>query len=190
MVYTLVQAPVFYVYEQGYGLVTHPVDHVFDTLAQLPVVEIPVDLLGAALGREVPWGQRGKGFFSLGALSESAGRLAAAPLDSNPPPVYSPEELFEIVRAGEGCGLPRCAGVFMIDASDLIRVGSFGVGLDGALADYTLGWVDPLGAHGDYRRPQVVWMIGAITNNAYWTELLRKVPQDPEERRQRQRTSD
>ena len=56
---------------------------------------------------------------------------------------------------------------------------------------WTLGWIDPLGAHGDYRRSQIVWMIGAVINNAYWTELLRKVPQDPEERKRlRQRTSD
>jgi hypothetical protein len=183
--YTIVQTPFTYAMEQGAELVRNPLDHVMDTLAQIPVVEIPVEALSALLRREVPWGQRSKGFLNLGVMNESVGRVVVPrPFSSTPPPpVYSALELFEIVRAGEGCGLPRCSGAFVIDATPLIRTGGFGQDMENPLFDFTVGWIDPVGAHGDYRNTRVVWMIGAVADNAKWREILRQLPDDPEERR-------
>ena len=47
-------------------------------------------------------------------------------------------------------------GVFVVDASDIITEGSFGQDLSNPLVDYTLGWIDPIGAHSDYTDPESI----------------------------------
>ncbi len=157
LAFTLVATPLNYVYVQGRGMVRNPVAHVFDTLAQLPVVEIPVDGLSWALGREVPFGQRSKGFLEFGPILEPVGRLLS-PVVTGPvlhPPV-SPEAVFD---SSTPCGLVVCQGLLVIDASDEITLGALGEDLGNPLWDYTLGWIDPIGAHGDYRNPRVVAVV-------------------------------
>jgi hypothetical protein len=153
LAFTLVTLPLDYLYIQGEGLVTHPVDHVMDTLAQVPLVEIPVDGLGRLLGKEVPWGRRTKGLFTLGSIHEGMGRLSPPLALYRDPEVYSPAELDALES------VPR--GVFVVDASELIDQGSFG-SLSNPLVDYTLGWLDPLGAHSDFTNPDAIalaaWM--------------------------------
>ena len=148
LVFTLVMLPIDYTYIQVRGLVTHPVDHVMDTLAQLPIVEIPVDGLGKLVGKEVPWGRRSKGFLTLGSIHDGLGRMATPLVFGEPIPIYSPDQLNDLE------GMP--SGVFVIDASDIITEGSFGADLSNPLADYTLGWIDPLGAHSDYTDPESI----------------------------------
>jgi pimeloyl-ACP methyl ester carboxylesterase len=154
LAFTVVATPLNYVYVQGHGLVHSPVGHVLDTLAQLPLVEIPVDALGWALGRKVPFGQRSKGFLGFGPVLDPVGRLLS-PVATGPalhPPV-APEEALD---ASSPCGLVVCAGLLVIDASDEITYGVLGENLGNPFWDYTLGWLDPIGAHGDYRSRRVV----------------------------------
>jgi hypothetical protein len=161
LVFTIIATPLNYVYVQGVGLVTRPFDHVMDTLAQPPILEIPVAGLGRVLGREVPWGQRSKGFLTIGPLQESVGRmLTPAPTGTQVAPPVAPDEIF--AADGEDCGLVVCKGVLVIDATSIVREGVYGQDLGNPAWDFTLGWLDPIGAHGDYRNPEVV-------------ELMRKV---------------
>jgi hypothetical protein len=125
-----------------------------DTLAQLPLVEISVDGLGRLVGKEVPWGRRSKGFFTLGSIHEGMGRLSP-PLALYPDPkVYDPRDLDALESVP--------SGVFVVDASELINEGSFGQDLSNPLVDYTLGWLDPLGAHSDFTNADAIalaaWM--------------------------------
>jgi hypothetical protein len=142
LAFTLVTLPLDYAYIQTTSLVTRPVEHLMDTLAQLPLVEIPVDGLGRLVGKDVPWGQRSKGLLTLGSIHEGMGRMSPPLLLYSDPRVYSPEELNALE------GIPN--GVLVVDASELIRRGSFGQDLSNPLVGYTLGWLDPLGAHSDF----------------------------------------
>jgi hypothetical protein len=164
LAFTLAVAPANYVYSQIHGLVTHPVDHLMDSLAQLPVIEIPVYAIDRAVGRDLAWGQRGKGVFNLGPLYESVGRLVTPAVIARARlPVYSPDELEDFGRASDGCGLPNCRGIFVVDASELIRKGAFGENLENRFVNFTLGWLDPVGAHGDYRNSEVIGLMALVT---------------------------
>lgn len=165
--FTLVVTPVDYVYIQGRGLLTHPVDHVLDTLAQIPLVEIPVDGLAKITRREIPWGRRSKGFLTLGPLHEGLGRMATPTLfEEQNIPVYSLKEIYELEAAPEG--------IFMVDASDIIKQGAFGLNLNDPWIDYTLGWLDPIGAHADYRNAEVMklidWLGRSLDSRPQWPE--------------------
>lgn len=150
--FTLVATPVDYVYIQGRGLLTHPVDHVLDSLAQIPIVEIPVDGLAKITGREVAWGRRSKGFFTLGPLHEGLGRMATPTLfEEHNVPVYSLEEFYELNSFPDG--------IFVVDASDIITRGALGLDLNNPWVDYSVGWLDPIGAHADYKNPEVMRLI-------------------------------
>jgi hypothetical protein len=162
--FNAVMTPLAYGYAQTKGVLTHPLDHLMDSLAQIPVVEIPVDGLSRIVGREVPWGQRGKGVFDIGPLNEAVGRLATSNIKfGGVPPVYSPQELHEVAGRDEGCGLPQCEGLVIVDASRLVVEGLFG-NLDRPLLDYTLGWFDLIGAHSDYTNPEVVRLMTLVVN--------------------------
>ena len=154
--------PINYVYVQSVGLLTNPVDHVMDTFAQLPLLEIPTAWASQATDRSVAWGRRGKGFLNLGALNESVGRLYTPAMIGDLPDgqsqIYTLQDL-RTARDTQACGLPRCKGILLLDATDIIDVGSFGLSLNDPLVDYTLGWLDPLGSHLDYRNEHVARVI-------------------------------
>jgi hypothetical protein len=154
-----ITTPFNYAYIQARALTTHPFDHLMDSLAQIPVVEILVAGASKAADREIAWGRRGKGLFNLGALNESVGRLRThAMVDDVSSPVYSLAD-FESARGSTECNLPRCTGVLLLDASDFIEIGVFGLSLKRPSVDFTLGWLDPLGAHTDYKNETVVHLI-------------------------------
>ena len=69
-------------------------------------------------------------------------------------------ELAELPRGP--CGLPVCKGVVFVDASAIVKEGLFGVDLERPWADFTLGWLDPIGAHEDYRNADVVGLMGTL----------------------------
>ncbi|UCE87265.1 MAG: hypothetical protein JSU66_05955 [Deltaproteobacteria bacterium] len=165
LAFTLVALPANYAYEQTRALVTHPIDHVMDTLAQLPLVEIPVYALDRALGREVRWGTLSKGFLSFGALHEASGHAAAPGLAHDPYPVYTPRQLEAFSADASPCGLPVCEGVFGVEASSIVRTGSYGQDLENPWIDFTIGWLDLIGAHGDYKRPEVVDLMRLMVRN-------------------------
>ena len=165
--FTLVSTPLNYAYAQTYGLVTHPIDHLMDTFAQLPIIEVPVYALDRALDRQTPWGSRSKGFFDLGSLHESIGRAVTPRIyPRSLPQVYTPAELEEIAAQGGSCPLPTCQGVFAVDASNLIRRGTFGQDLEQPWVDFTIGWFDPIGAHADYRNPDVVRLMRLLVRGS------------------------
>jgi hypothetical protein len=162
LAFTIVATPLNYVYVQGYGLWVSPGGHVMDTLAQLPLVEIPVDALGWALGRDVPFGQRSKGFFELGPVLEPVGRLLTPAVTG--PRLHEPVAADDVLDPSTPCGLLVCNGLLVVDLSDEVTYGIYGENLGNRLWDYTLGWLDPIGAHGDYRNPRVIAVIAAINN--------------------------
>jgi hypothetical protein len=144
LVFTIVATPIDYAYIQTRALVTRPVGHVRDTLAQLPIVEIPIEGIDHLLGRDVVAGQRSKGFFTLGPLHEGLGRMVT-------PAIFEaarvdPPRLEEEVLA-EG-GLKN--GVNVVDASAFISTGAFGLDYAHPAADFTIAWFDPTGAHTDW----------------------------------------
>ena len=156
---SLTAAPLQYVYTQGVGLATHPVDHVMDTLAQVPGVEIAVDWTGRAVGREVPWGRRSKGLLSLGSLHESLGRLAT-PAWSNRTSVelYMLKAFTAPTAAGSACALPRCSGVLLVDVSDDVGGGWFG-DLRKPWINASVGWLDLIGTHSVYSDPEITGLL-------------------------------
>ncbi len=164
LAFTIVSTPISYAYTQTRGLATHPVDHVMDTLAQIPLVEIPVEALSRVAGKEVPWGRRSKGFFNLGVLHESVGRVVThGILERDVPPVFSMEEFQRSLA--DGCHLPICSGAFAVDASDEIQEGIFFENLARPMVDFTLGWLDPIGAHADYLNSDVVGLMEPLYRN-------------------------
>jgi hypothetical protein len=167
--FTLVTLPLDYLYIQTKGLVAHPVDHVMDTLAQLPLVEIPVDGLGKLVGKEVPWGRRSKGLFTLGSIHEGMGRLSPPLALYTDPDVYTPDDLDALES------IP--SGVFVVDASELINEGSFGQDLSNPLVGYTLGWLDPLGAHSDFTNADAIALAAWMASGGRLE--LREPPEGP-----------
>jgi hypothetical protein len=157
--FAFVAAPVQYAYAQGASLATRPGDHVMDTLAQLPGIEIVVSLTGRAVGRDVPWGRRTKGFFSLGALHESVGRLAT-PAWPNQVPFewYTLKGLDAPSPGAEECGLPRCDGVLLVDVSDEVGGGWYG-DLRNPWIDSSVGWLDLVGTHSVYSDAQITSLL-------------------------------
>jgi hypothetical protein len=155
---SIVAAPIGYLDTQIYSLATDPVDHAMDTLAQIPGIEVGVRVLDHALGHEVPWGRRGKGLFSLGTLHESVGRTSARGFLSRAAPEVFGLESIRVVP-GEDCMLPSCRTTFALDASPVIRESGLGFDLERPLADFTIGWIDLIGAHGDYLGPGPVRVI-------------------------------
>lgn len=157
--------PVNYAYTQVNLMVRRPVDHVMDSLAQLPVVEVPVWALGRLLRRDPNWGERGKGIFNLGAVNESAARTTT-PIFGRPTelPVYDlRRDILERDWPEQACGLPHCTAITLIDASEDIRHGVlWRENLRSPLVDFTLGWLDPVGAHGDYEHGKVYRLIDRL----------------------------
>lgn len=161
--YSLALTPLNYVYGQAYGLSQHPVEHVMSTLAQIPLVEIPVELLSGALKLERPWGKYSKGFFGLGAINESAARLST-PLFGR----WSEREPYDLgilktnPEDGE-CGLPVCRGLLLVDVADKMRHGSiFRENLGSPITDFTVGWIDPVGSHNDYRQERIYRLLHRV----------------------------
>jgi len=158
LAYSAVTTPVNYVAAQAQGLLRNPLDHTLDTLAQLPAIEMFVDGASALAGREVAWGERSKGFLDLGLLNESPARVLVAPYQAPRefPLIREPARDDTATAAAGVCGTERCRGLIFLDASHQIDTGSFGLSLERRWVDYTLGWIDPIGSHADYRKQEVI----------------------------------
>ena len=150
LAFTLATVPISYVYVQTRGLVTRPVGHLADTLAQIPIVEIPVEGTARLLGMQVLPGQRSRGLFTLGPIHDALGRMEVDRLLQQQDPILFPSDL-------DGRRPPD--GVTIVDSSNIIKRGMFGVNYENPLADWTLGWLDPIGAHGDYTNEEAVHLM-------------------------------
>jgi hypothetical protein len=153
---TIIATPIDYAYIQIRGLATRPVSHIMDSLAQIPIVEAPVEGLSHLLGHEVIWGQRSKGIFTLGPIHEGVGRMATPRLFRKSPPVYGLEELAALP------GPPT--GLFVVDATEIIHRGMYDIDLANPWVNYTLGWFDYSGAHSDYVNAEVVSLLSWLAN--------------------------
>jgi hypothetical protein len=71
-------------------------------------------------------------------------------------PVYSPSDIAQMKVPPNG--------VFVVDASDIVRIGAFGLDRGNHLFDYTLGWLDPMGAHSDFKNPEAMTLLKWFAN--------------------------
>lgn len=130
-----------------------------DTLAQLPLIEIPVEAINQLTSsQKLPdeiWGNRHKGLFSFGPLMESAATYQSVPKEQQSKPVYKLAEIFAMQKKPEG--------IIPIDASKEIHYGLF-VDLENPLYDYTVGWLDPLGSHIDYENDDIYNLIYCVAD--------------------------
>ncbi len=130
-----------------------------DTLAQLPLIEIPVEEINKLTSPQQKsdeiWGNRHKGLFSFGSIMESASTYQSIPKEQNSKPVYDLEEILVMPE------MPK--GIIPIDASKEISFGLYGENLNNPLWDYTIGWFDPLGSHIDYNNPKIYDLIYCVT---------------------------
>jgi hypothetical protein len=126
-----------------------------DTLAQLPLVEIPVQTFSPTNYYTGDYGSR-KGFFNLGPAYESAARMSVERAtnwnDLLLPPPYSTNAS---TNYNFNANLVYHTGVTFVDASSVVSEGIYSLDYSHAtigstISDYTIGWLDPVGAHGDY----------------------------------------
>jgi hypothetical protein len=145
-----------------------------ETLAQLPGTEVLVDAVDWAARddtfvdttgvsrRRVRWNASGKGVFNAGSVTEAVGRCPNPGLGSMNPP-----ELFSITDIASARRLPARSGVILIDCSSVIRESAvFGVDLSNLFLDYTLSWVDPIGAHEDVNQTELYKLMDVMFANA------------------------
>jgi hypothetical protein len=56
-------------------------------------------------------------------------------------------------------------GVFVVDASDIIKSGALGFDRSKPLFDYTIGWIDPMGSHSDFKNPEAMALLRWFANS-------------------------
>lgn len=149
----LLYLPASYAIEQGRGVQDDGLDHAMHTLAHLPLVEIPVRELGAAVGK--PWGRR-KGALDLGLLTESVANDYGL-LD------VPGQEPIALTYAELEAGAELQDGLVLVDASDQLNESYFfGLDLSNRLVNYTVGWLDPVGAHNAVQADEVFELLRRI----------------------------
>jgi hypothetical protein len=112
-----------------------------DSLKQLPVLD-------AALQEGLGNASYHKGAFNLGSLHESAARLVRE--TGRDVPIW----LDQIVSTNGGeSNLTLKLGINFVNAQEVVSRSLFSTGLDynSKFADYTVGWLDPVGSHDDTR---------------------------------------
>ena len=86
------------------------------------------------------------------------GRLVPPALFGDQVPIYSLKEISEMES-------PR-DGLFVVDASEIIDKGAFGLDQNNPLVDYTIGWFDLMGAHSDFKNPEAAALLSWFANSA------------------------
>ncbi len=159
---TGIYAPLSYGYNQVFQIFHRNVQYPLDTLSQVPIVEIPINECGSLMqrgdpGKQEAWGSSHRGAFGFGIISESAGRAMTPRLTSFSTPQATPlqeaiDDRFEF-RRGE---------TQFIEASKTISHSFF------LRRDLNKPWIrllgrlDPIGAHADYRKPEVYKLIHKV----------------------------
>lgn len=147
--WTAVAIPINYTYGQIIEIRDTHINYIPNTLAQLPITEIPVYYLdelinGKLIGTDRRWGNRNKGLFNLGPINESAGRIRTSPLEDDrtePPLTITYETLFSEQTP------PIPNGITFVDMSNVRGKGMYGLNYNNPLWDFTVGWLDPIGTH-------------------------------------------
>jgi hypothetical protein len=157
--WTAVAVPLNYIYTQGYQMISRNIDYIPDTLAQIPIVQIPVrEIDKHSLHRN--WGEHYRGAFSLGAINESAGRAVTPTIGMTH--VTQPKDINAFLDKREMTSNP-----LFIDATSVIKEGLYGEDMEGFLGDYLFSWADPVGSHQNFMEPKIMSAIYYILNNNY-----------------------
>jgi hypothetical protein len=157
---SLIAIPTGYIYNQGYQIWHRHLNYPMDTLAQIPLLEIPVDLLDEVLEHGEPnkperWGSSHRGLMGSGLFGESAARAVSPDFGNwRTPNVVNLEDIIRDDKWQRNA-LPN--GFLYADCSKVMSHGFFD--LNNHLVDWTVGWLDPVGAHGDYKQPPIYKLI-------------------------------
>ncbi len=154
--YSVATLPLDYGYDQIAAVLRGQpgiVGQILDTTGNLPLLEIPTDLAAAAL--DADWGRSRKGFLEMGGQRESVGGDLAIAIGAN---------RTRAVDLGtwlsDGSGIEQ-EGLTVVDASSIVSEGLLG-NLNQPLVDYTVGWIDPIGAHSDFLHPETLALIDCV----------------------------
>lgn len=149
---------------QMYELYDRHLNYPMDTLAQIPLVEGPVEGFDrhvlSLVGWEQDWGIRHKGLFDFGPFVESAGRmdypgtLPLRRLGDSRDNLAAHSTDFSYLQ-------DSVTGVHFVRAEMVIRKG-FSDYQTYISADATYGIIDVVGAHNDFKRPEVYRLIHAV----------------------------
>lgn len=159
---TGIYAPLSYVHNQVFQLFHRNVQYPLDTLSQVPIVEIPINVCGSLMqrgdpGRQEAWGSSHRGAFGFGVISESAGRaMAPKPKSFSTPQATTLQEAID-----DKVEFKRGETQF-IEASKTISHSYFVKGDLNKPWHRLLGRLDPIGAHADYRKPEVYKLIHKV----------------------------
>ena len=181
LVAAVVLKPVDYLLGQVHEVRSRRFDYLPDTLAQLPVLEIAVQSIDRHIGEPRGWGDRNKGLFSLGILSESAASSTAIPLRPETEIAsqrgtfwkllnigsvhHSDFTLQEVLDRTRSESLTVPSRFTFIDASEELSRGIYGLDYEHPAFEYSVGWLDPLGCHSQYRTPSVHALIHRVLND-------------------------
>jgi pimeloyl-ACP methyl ester carboxylesterase len=151
--------PATYLHAQMNEIWDRHINYIPDSLAQLPVIEMPIWAVdefiiekGFGLKRQ-HWGHRHKGVFSLGALHESVARIATPSL-----PRFSKRDIHNLDSFLVTSNSKD--NIIFVDVSDSVSVGdglfslvNWELDYASPWTDFTLAWLDPVGSHFHYREP-------------------------------------
>lgn len=159
--YTGISSPVSYMWGQASEIINRRFNYILDSMAQLPLIEIMIWATDKGLEKldaKQHWGERHKGIFTLGPLSESAGRLVVSPIGTfQQAPVY---EVGPFLRLEES----KLPWIF-VDVSNEAGKGIYGMNYNNRIADFTLGWLDPIGSHFYYHERAIYDVIDRVLSH-------------------------
>ena len=163
-VWSLVITPINYLVAQAHEIASRNVNYIPDTLSQLPGTEVLIDGLDSILPKENNWGKRNKGLFNMGATAESVTRTPSWTNRSDDGFNFGRETsgIIDIKTLLNRTG-PFPRKLTYIDASEVIDGISWAdVDMGTPIVDYTIGWLDPIGAHTDYHQLEVYQIIHRV----------------------------
>jgi hypothetical protein len=114
------------------------------------------------------WGERHKGLFNLGYTAESVTRTPSWTNRSDDEFAFGREypPAVTIADALDDSFAPL-RGLVHVDASEVLGRHSWtGLDLDHPLVDFTVGWLDPVGSHAGYHRPEIYRLIRRVLTDS------------------------
>ncbi|MBT5550242.1 MAG: alpha/beta hydrolase fold domain-containing protein [Nitrospina sp.] len=170
IVQTAVLTPFSYFYSQYKEISARGLNYIPDTLAQIPVAEIPVQAIDQAFGEngkgKFEWGEKNKGLFNMGYISESAARLQF--------PGYLSEfgfpdhsigyDIKDFLEKKENEAWWLTKPIIYVDATEVIKEGQF-FSLSNKWYDPTISWLDPIGSHQNFEEDRIFRLIRKVMIN-------------------------
>ncbi|MDX1973805.1 MAG: hypothetical protein SFY68_14835 [Candidatus Sumerlaeia bacterium] len=174
-IYTVIATPINYVYGQGALLYRRgPIAWLGDTFASVPIAGTLVQILDrkiiTRIYRQQNWGERFRGIFNFGAITDSVGSGVHTPQLNLNNPLTNGWRLKHSVQIEDFINCESVTnGVYYVNASSVIKHGYIikSNNMDRFPGSFFLSWWDPVGAHTDYRHTQVFEVIDKIINQKY-----------------------